>query len=107
MMVVLTRSGSVYTWGSNAFGQLGLGDNNDRSTPHRIDALEGKRVTSFACGKEFVIALGLTIPVKDLASYNAMSKKKNKGKRDDSIRSESKGRKQQKSHIKKEYDTLS
>jgi len=27
--------------------------------------LEGKRVTSVACGKDFVVALGLTLPLKD------------------------------------------
>lgn len=64
-LVILSRSGSVYTWGNNEMGQLGLGDCQSRSTPHRVEALEGKRVTSVACGKDFVIALGLTIPLKD------------------------------------------
>jgi hypothetical protein len=31
-----------------------------------VDALEGKRVTSVTAGKDFVIALGLTLPLKDL-----------------------------------------
>jgi len=44
-LAVLTRQGSVYTWGVNDFGQLGLRDCIQRSTPHRIEALDGKRVT--------------------------------------------------------------
>lgn len=35
--VALTRSGLVYAWGSNARGQLGVGDTRDRTEPTRVD----------------------------------------------------------------------
>ena len=37
-----------------------------RATPHRIEALEGKRVTQIACGRDFVVTLGLTKPISEL-----------------------------------------
>lgn len=44
-ITVLTRSGEVYTWGTNDAGQLGLRDTIARSTPHRVEALSNKKVT--------------------------------------------------------------
>lgn len=69
---ILTRQGTLYGWGDNSAGQLGLGDYENRSTPERIDALEGKRVTSVTCGSHFVVALGLTMPQRE---YEMMAKK--------------------------------
>ena len=60
--LILTRQGTLYSWGYNDFGQLGHGDYKERATPERIDFLDGKRVTQIAVGHEFVIALGLTMP---------------------------------------------
>lgn len=103
-LVVLTRSGSVYAWGSNEMGQLGQGDCMQRSTPHRLEALEGKRVTSVACGKDFVIALGLTMPMKETNAGSAQASKfltQSKGERSDS-----RGRKKTKPPTKRDYDTL-
>jgi len=37
--LVLTESGEVYAWGDNAFGQLGLGDTEDRLTPTKVTDL--------------------------------------------------------------------
>jgi len=62
---VLSRDGSLFCWGNNEVGQLGLGDCIQRTTPIRVDALEGKRVTSISTGKDFVLALGLTLPMKE------------------------------------------
>jgi alpha-tubulin suppressor-like RCC1 family protein len=39
--MVLTRDRRVYTWGSNAFCQLGLRDNRDRPDPEELVFLEG------------------------------------------------------------------
>jgi hypothetical protein len=39
--LVLLENGDVYSFGKNAFGQLGLGDTTDRLTPTRITALPG------------------------------------------------------------------
>lgn len=63
---LLTRQGAVFTWGCNEQGQLGQRDCIQRATPHRVEALDGKRVTQIATGNEFVVALGLTLPLKEL-----------------------------------------
>lgn len=72
--LILTRHGTVYSWGANDFGQLGHGDYKTRATPERIDALDGKRVTQLAVGHEFVVALGLTMPQRE---YEKAASKKN------------------------------
>ena len=38
--------------------------------------MEGKRVTSISAGNDYVIALGLTLPLKDLENLNLKHKKK-------------------------------
>lgn len=48
--VILTRSGTLYSWGTNDYGQLGQGDYNVRLTPERVEGLEGKQVTQIALG---------------------------------------------------------
>ena len=63
--MILTRQGTLYSWGMNDFGQLGHGDYKQRATPERIDALDGKRVSQIALGHEYVIALGLTMAQKE------------------------------------------
>jgi alpha-tubulin suppressor-like RCC1 family protein len=50
----LTESGSVFTWGTNAHGQLGHGDKNSRLRPTRI-SLEVP-VSRLACGHSHVLA---------------------------------------------------
>lgn len=62
---MLTRQGTLYSWGYNDYGQLGHGDYVERATPERIDSLDGKRVTQIALGNEFVLALGLTMPHRE------------------------------------------
>lgn len=69
---LLTRKGTIYSWGYNDSGQLGHGDYKERPTPERIESLDGKRVTQIAVGNEFVIALGLTMPQKE---YEKLAKK--------------------------------
>lgn len=56
--LALTRSGSIYTWGRNDMGQLGLGDSymdiySMEDMPRLVDSesLEGKRLVSIAAGK--------------------------------------------------------
>lgn len=55
-----------------------------RSTPHIVEALEGKRVTQIACGRDYVIALGLTLPQKDLVSKSKDRLKSSQKARDGS-----------------------
>ena len=35
-VIVLTKSGDVYTWGCGEFGRLGLGDEEDHTTPQKV-----------------------------------------------------------------------
>lgn len=53
--------GNIYSWGHNNHGELGSGDYESRLHPKQIPSLDGKRVTSVACGGSFVIALGNTL----------------------------------------------
>jgi hypothetical protein len=46
----LTSDGSLWVWGSNATGQLGLGDIADRYTPTQLLAPRGYRFTSISAG---------------------------------------------------------
>lgn len=50
-LLVLSSKGLVYAWGSNAYGQLGLGGGpRSVSSPKLVGALKGQRVVSIACG---------------------------------------------------------
>jgi alpha-tubulin suppressor-like RCC1 family protein len=51
-------NGLVWSWGSNAAGELGIGDYEPRSSPFPIVALQGKTVTSISCGGSYCMALG-------------------------------------------------
>jgi len=56
--MALTQQGHIYSWGENHAGQLGTGDNVTKATPQLMSHLDSKRVTSMACGRNFVVALG-------------------------------------------------
>uniref|UniRef100_A0A3P9LC48 Probable E3 ubiquitin-protein ligase HERC4 n=1 Tax=Oryzias latipes TaxID=8090 RepID=A0A3P9LC48_ORYLA len=53
----LSVSGSVFGWGRNDCGQLGLGDSQDRCTPTSVDSLNLKKTTSIFCGKDHTAIL--------------------------------------------------
>lgn len=48
--VALTTKGEVYVWGSNAYGQLGLGDSKDRSKPTLVNAFASQPVRAIGVG---------------------------------------------------------
>lgn len=48
--VALTKSGAVYTWGKGDYHRLGHGSDDHVRRPRRVTALQGKKVTSIACG---------------------------------------------------------
>ncbi|KAG1334481.1 PH, RCC1 and FYVE domains-containing protein 1-like [Cocos nucifera] len=56
---VLTSRTEVYTWGKGANGQLGHGDNDDRTTPTLVEALKDKQVKSVTCGANFTAVICL------------------------------------------------
>ncbi|KAA8530718.1 hypothetical protein F0562_005348 [Nyssa sinensis] len=58
-IAVLTRTGSVYTWGKGSNGQLGLGDNEDRDAPTLVEALRSRQVESITCGSNSTAAICL------------------------------------------------
>jgi alpha-tubulin suppressor-like RCC1 family protein len=53
--VALKLDGTVWTWGDNAYGELGDGTTTDRHTPVKVVNLSN--VVSVACGSQFTVAL--------------------------------------------------
>lgn len=53
---VLLRDGTVLTFGSNYFGQLGHGDTHDRSSPTPVATLMGMQVVELAAGAAHILA---------------------------------------------------
>ena len=51
----ITADGSLFAWGSNDFGQLGVGDTEDRSVPTQVTGLQGKQVVHVAAGNRHTI----------------------------------------------------
>ena len=54
-------NGRVWVWGSNAGGELGLGDYESRVNPTLNEHLRGKRGLKVSCGGNFVAVVGNTI----------------------------------------------
>lgn len=55
--VVIDQKGFVWGFGNNAKGELGQGDLEERESLVQIPDLFSKKIRTFSCGKEFVIAL--------------------------------------------------
>ncbi|MDZ7815309.1 MAG: hypothetical protein U5N86_04660 [Planctomycetota bacterium] len=53
--LALCSDGSVYTWGKNDDGQLGLGDDVDRDIPTLVGALSDKDVISLTAGTDLLL----------------------------------------------------
>ncbi|MDR1452070.1 MAG: hypothetical protein LBI57_07070 [Helicobacteraceae bacterium] len=53
----IDSEGGVWASGNNAYGQLGLGDSNDKTTFFKVESLSGVRVTAIASGRQHTIAL--------------------------------------------------
>lgn len=56
-VVALSADGGVYTWGSNATGQLGYEQGSIQTTPRLVEALADKTAMAVAAGNGFSIAL--------------------------------------------------
>ena len=52
----LATNGSVYAWGSNAFGQLGDGTTNDRTLPFAVPGLSNGNAIG-SCGYSLLAVL--------------------------------------------------
>ncbi|PTY05044.1 hypothetical protein DB346_02215 [Verrucomicrobia bacterium LW23] len=55
--LTLSQSGTLYGWGANGFGQLGLGHTSRAATPQAVSALAGITVTAVAAGAEHTVVL--------------------------------------------------
>nr|XP_031849691.1 probable E3 ubiquitin-protein ligase HERC4 isoform X1 [Nomia melanderi] len=55
--IAISKSGSVFAWGKNSFGQLGLNDTQNRNVPCRLKTLQNTKVCYAACGEEFSVFL--------------------------------------------------
>ena len=57
--VILTRSddNSIYDWGSNSYGELGLGDDIDRNIPTKVNGLTGVIKDIFANGAQVYLLM--------------------------------------------------
>eukprot|EP00002_Diphylleia_rotans_P024124 TRINITY_DN4759_c0_g1_i3.p1 TRINITY_DN4759_c0_g1~~TRINITY_DN4759_c0_g1_i3.p1 ORF type:complete len:4638 (+),score=868.61 TRINITY_DN4759_c0_g1_i3:164-14077(+) len=55
-MIVRTEDNSLYSWGANQSGQLGLGDEVDRLMPTKIPFFENSELLLIACGTEYTFA---------------------------------------------------
>lgn len=55
--IALKTDGTVWTWGSNNNGQLGLGDTSDRIAPVQVTNLPPGRVKLIAAGGAFSVAV--------------------------------------------------
>ena len=52
---VVTETGRLFTFGSNEWGQLGLGHNNNVIKPSCVKTLKPDLVTAVACGRHHTI----------------------------------------------------
>ncbi|XP_072534620.1 probable E3 ubiquitin-protein ligase HERC3 [Salminus brasiliensis] len=53
----LSLSGTVFGWGRNSAGQLGLGDREDRHVPACVRSLNQKKTVFISCGEDHTAAL--------------------------------------------------
>jgi alpha-tubulin suppressor-like RCC1 family protein len=53
----ITEDGSLYTWGSNSDGQLGIGSNDTQTLPTKVDLPSPSPVIDVACGFYHMLAL--------------------------------------------------
>ena len=52
---VVTQTGRLFTFGSNEFGQLGLGHNESILKPSCVKSLKPDKVKAVACGKSHTV----------------------------------------------------
>ena len=59
-VLALTKDGRVFSWGKNFYGQLGLGDHRDKSSPQEITHFSDDRIVHIAAGQYHSMALSDT-----------------------------------------------
>ncbi|XP_063237913.1 probable E3 ubiquitin-protein ligase HERC4 [Bacillus rossius redtenbacheri] len=53
----VSKSGAVFGWGKNEYGQVGTGDNRNKPVPFLLNTLRSCRVKYVACGEDFSVFL--------------------------------------------------
>ncbi|VFQ63559.1 unnamed protein product [Cuscuta campestris] len=53
----VTEDGELYGWGWGRYGNLGLGDRNDRLVPEKVSAIQGEKMVIVACGWRHTISV--------------------------------------------------
>ncbi|KAG2572220.1 hypothetical protein PVAP13_7KG160600 [Panicum virgatum] len=53
----VTEDGDLYGWGWGRYGNLGLGDRNDRLFPEKVSSVEGEKMVLVACGWRHTITV--------------------------------------------------
>ena len=56
--IAVDASFTIYAWGANNNGELGVGDYEIRDVPNPVISLKGKQVRQISCGGSFAVALG-------------------------------------------------
>lgn len=59
-VLAVTMDGKVFSWGKNFYGQLGVGDHRDKSTPEAVSHLEGETIVEVSAGQYHSLALTKT-----------------------------------------------
>jgi alpha-tubulin suppressor-like RCC1 family protein len=57
MLYFNLENGSVWTWGYNKYGQLGLNHTENQNAPQLVTALANKKVVSILCGAGHTIVV--------------------------------------------------
>ncbi|CAM8947795.1 unnamed protein product [Rhodiola kirilowii] len=55
--VAVSEDGELYGWGWGRYGNLGLGDRNDRLVPQKVHSFHGEKMTQVACGWRHTISV--------------------------------------------------
>ncbi|GLG99343.1 E3 ubiquitin-protein ligase Smurf1 [Gryllus bimaculatus] len=55
--LAVSKSGAVFGWGKNEYGQLGLNDNSNRVFPCQLKTLRSIKVKYITCGEDFSVFL--------------------------------------------------
>ncbi|KAM7529890.1 hypothetical protein LguiB_033300 [Lonicera macranthoides] len=53
----VTVDGDIYGWGWGRYGNLGLGDRNDRLVPEKVSVADGEKMVLVACGWRHTISV--------------------------------------------------
>lgn len=66
--IALTDTGRVFTWGWGRGGQLGHGDESDRTTPTAVKALHTAQCFHASAGSGHAVVLAMTAPAAGTAA---------------------------------------